>query len=69
MSVDSSLAWTGVRSSRNPGELCEAVENAVKEAAKMAKDIRRVYVKRLTCNVSDGRTVEYRAQVRIAVPV
>jgi len=45
----------------------KAVENGVKEAAKTAKDIRRVYVKNLMCNVSDGKIVEYRAEVRISV--
>ena len=53
----------------SPNSWGEAVENAVKEAAKTAKDVRRVYVKSLMCNVSDGKIVEYRAQVRIAVPV
>ena len=47
----------------------EAVENGVKEAAKFAKDIRRVYVKNLMCNVSEGKIVEYRAEIRISVTV
>lgn len=47
----------------------EAVENAVKEAVKSAKDIRRVYVKNLMCNVSEGKIVEYRAEIRISVAV
>ena len=47
----------------------EAVENAVKEAAKTTKGIRRVYVKNLMCNVSKGKIVEYRAEVRISVTV
>ena len=47
----------------------DAVENAVKEASKSTKDIRRVYVENLMCNVSEGKVVEYRAEVRISVPV
>lgn len=40
----------------------------MKEASKTAKEIRRVYVKTLMCNVSQGRIVEYRAEVRVSVP-
>jgi len=46
----------------------KAVENGVKEAAKTTKDIRRVYVKNLMCNISEGKIVEYRAEIRISVP-
>lgn len=53
----------------SPNSWAEAVENAVKEAAKTGKDIRRVYVNSLMCNISDGKIVEYRAEVRISVPV
>jgi len=53
----------------SPNSWEEAVENAVREAAKTAKDIRRVYVKNFMCNVSDGKIVEYRVEVRISVPM
>ena len=47
----------------------EAVENAVKEAAKTIRNIRRAYVQRLICKIRDGEIVEYRASVRIAFEV
>lgn len=51
----------------SPNSWEEAVQNAVSEAAKTAEGIRRVYVKSLMCNVSEGKVVEYRAEVRISV--
>jgi flavin-binding protein dodecin len=44
----------------------EAVENAVKEAAKTIKNIKGVHVKRCTAKVKDNKIVEYRADVKIA---
>jgi flavin-binding protein dodecin len=44
----------------------EAVENAVKEAAKTVKNIRGVHVKRCTAKVEDNKIVEYRADVKVA---
>ncbi len=44
----------------------EAVENAVKEAAKTVKNIKGVHVKRCTAKVEDNKIVEYRADVKIA---
>ncbi len=45
----------------------DAVENAVREASKTAKGIHRVYIKNLMCNVSGGKIVDYRVEVRITV--
>jgi len=53
----------------SPNSWEEAVQNAVMEVAKTAKDIRRVYVKNLMCNVNGGRVVEYRVVVRISVSI
>jgi flavin-binding protein dodecin len=47
----------------------EAVENAVKEAAKTIKNIRGVHVKRCTAKVEDNKIVEYRADVKVAFVV
>jgi len=47
----------------------EAVENAVKEAAKTIKNIRGVHVKRCTARVEDNKIVEYRADVKVAFVV
>lgn len=47
----------------------EAVKNAVREASKNTKGIRRVYVKRLMGNVRDGEIVEWRAEVRMSAPL
>ena len=44
----------------------EAVENAVKAAAKTVKNIRGVHVKRCTAKVEDNKIVEYRADVKVA---
>ena len=44
----------------------DAVENAVKEAAKTVKNIKGVHVKRCTAKVKDNKIVEYRADVKIA---
>ena len=44
----------------------EAVENAVKEAAKTVRNIKGVHVKRCTAKVEDNKIVEYRADVKIA---
>lgn len=44
----------------------EAVENAVKEAAKTVRNIKRVHVKRYTAKVEDNKIAEYRADVKIA---
>ena len=43
----------------------EAVENAVKEAAKTVKNIMGVHVKRCTAKVEDNKIVEYRADVKV----
>jgi len=47
----------------------EAVENALKEAAKTVKNIKGVHVKRCTANVKNNKIVEYRADVKIAFVV
>jgi len=47
----------------------DAVENAVKEAAKTVKNIKGVHVKRCTAKVKDNKIVEYRADVKIAFVV
>ena len=47
----------------------EAVENAVKEAAKTVKHIKGVHVKRCTAKVTANKIVEYRAAVKIAFTV
>lgn len=44
----------------------EAVENAIKEAAKTVRNIKGVHVKRCTAKVEDNKMVEYRADVKIA---
>jgi len=44
----------------------EAVENAVKEAAKTVKHINGVHVKRCTAKVKNNKIVEYRADIKIA---
>ena len=44
----------------------DAVEKAVKEAAKTVKNIKGVHVKRCTAKVKDNKIVEYRADVKIA---
>jgi flavin-binding protein dodecin len=43
----------------------EAVENAVKEAAKTVKNITGVHVKRCTAKVEDNKIVEYRADCKV----
>jgi len=53
----------------SPDSWEDAVQVAVQEAWKTEKGFRRVYVKSLMCNVRDGKVVEYRAEVRISVPV
>ena len=50
----------------SPNDWEEAVENAVKEAAKTVRNIRGVHVKRCTAKVKDNKIVEYRADVKIA---
>ena len=50
----------------SPDGWTEAVENAVKEAAKTVKNIRGVHVKRCTAKVEDNKIVEYRADVKVA---
>jgi len=50
----------------SPSSWKDAVENAVKEAAKTVKNIRGVHVKRCTAKVKDNKIVEYRADVKIA---
>lgn len=47
----------------------EAVENAVKEAAKTVRNIKGVHVKRCTAKVEDNKIVEYRADVKIVFTV
>jgi flavin-binding protein dodecin len=44
----------------------EAVEDALKEAAKTVKNIRGVHVKRCTARVEDNKIVEYRADVKVS---
>ena len=44
----------------------EAVENAVKEAAKTVRNINGVHVKRCTAKIKDNKIVEYRADVKIS---
>ena len=44
----------------------EAIENALKEAAKTVKNIRGVHVKRCTARVEDNKIVEYRANVKVS---
>ncbi|MGQ9468934.1 MAG: dodecin family protein [Nitrososphaerales archaeon] len=47
----------------------EAVQSVVKEAAKESSQISRVYVENLSCVVKEGKVVEYRASVRLIMPV
>ena len=44
----------------------DAVENALKEAAKTVKNIKGIHVKRCTAKVKDNKIVEYHADVKIA---
>ncbi|MBX6349913.1 MAG: dodecin domain-containing protein [Clostridia bacterium] len=50
----------------SPSSWQEAVENAVREAAKSVPGITGVEVYNLTANVRDGRLVEYKANVKVA---
>jgi len=50
----------------SPDSWQDAVEKAVKEAAKTVKNIKGVHVKRCTAKVKDNKIVEYRADVKIA---
>ncbi len=47
----------------------EAVKNAVKTAAKSVKNIRSVYVKDQTANVSGDKITDYRVIVKITFEV
>lgn len=47
----------------------EAVQNIVKEATRESNKISRLYVENLTCVVAGGKVVEYRASVRLIMPV
>jgi flavin-binding protein dodecin len=47
----------------------DAAGNAVKEAAKMVRNIKGVAVKRCTAKVKENKIVEYRAVVKIAFVV
>lgn len=44
----------------------DAVQNAVKEASKSARNITGVEVYNLTANVDNGQMVEYKANVKVA---
>ena len=44
----------------------EAVENALKEAAKTVKNIKGIHVKSCTARVEGAEIVEYRADVKIS---
>jgi len=46
----------------------EAVQNIVKEAARENR-ISRLYVESLSCVVAEGKVVEYRASVRLIMPI
>jgi len=50
----------------SPNGWNEAVENALKEAAKTVKNIRGIHVKRCTARVEDNKIVEYRADVKVS---
>ena len=50
----------------SPDGWIEAVENAVKEAAKTVRNIKGVDVKGCTAKVEDNKIVEYRTDVKIA---
>ena len=47
----------------------EAVKNAVRTAAKSVKNIRSVYVKEQTANVSGDNITDYRVNVKITFEV
>lgn len=47
----------------------EAINNAVKTAAKSVKNIRSVYVKEQTANVEGDRITDYRVIVKITFEV
>lgn len=47
----------------------EAVKNAVRTAAKSVKNIRSVYVKEQTANVSGDNITDYRVTVKITFEV
>ncbi len=44
----------------------EAAKNALQEAAKTVKNIKRMHVKKCTAKVENNKIVEYRAVVRLA---
>ena len=50
----------------SPDSWEDAVENAVKEAAKTVRNIKGVHVKRCTAKVKDNKIIEYHADVKIA---
>ena len=50
----------------SPDSWEDAVENAVREAARTVKNIKGVHVKRCTAKVKDNKIVEYHANVKIA---
>ncbi|MFP3951697.1 MAG: dodecin family protein [Candidatus Bathyarchaeia archaeon] len=49
--------------------LQDAVENAVKEAAKTLRNLKGVDVLGWTCKIEDNNIVEYRANVKISFVV
>jgi len=44
----------------------EAIENALKEAAKTVRNIKGIHVKRCTAKVENNKIVEYRTVVKVA---
>jgi flavin-binding protein dodecin len=53
----------------SPDGWTEAVQNALKEAAKTVRNINGIRVKNCTAKVEDNRIVKYRASVKIAFVV
>jgi flavin-binding protein dodecin len=47
----------------------DAVDNAIREAARTVKNLRGVHVKKCTGKIKENRIIEYRATVKISFVV